>query len=261
MRHGGALARFGLGFVATLLGFDEPALEFALRGALAARRDRDAAGAVEDLERSHRRAFADHRRLVQPAIRALRGEALDPAAWRTMAATALHALRADRGALGGALAGALDEAWRAAERGDDAGVLRALDQAAGAVPEALRGVLGGIAEVYGGERRERLPASTRTGPPAGFDLDRGRESRADLVIAVLRARDVQLRSEVRTPLRGVTRDEIAEAILRDPRWDDIDASVGEDGVVARVLRGDRPSPPIDLGRFALPVVTIARIVR
>ncbi|MBK7759550.1 MAG: hypothetical protein IPI35_24765 [Deltaproteobacteria bacterium] len=133
---------------------------------------------------------------------------------------------------------------------------------------ALAPILLAIAEVHGanadepaGEIIERLPAPRRSAPPPGFDLDRGRQSRADLVLAVLRAHDVQLRDVERGRLRPVTRDDLAEAILRDPFWDDIDASVQEDGVVDGILRNGKPSPAIDLSAFGQPQVYIKRIVR
>ncbi|MBK6580393.1 MAG: hypothetical protein IPG17_30375 [Sandaracinaceae bacterium] len=59
----------------------------------------------------------------------------------------------------------------------------------------------------------------------------------------------------------MTRDDLAEAILRDPFWDDIDASVQEDGVVDGILRNSKPSPAIDLSAFGQPQVYIKRIVR
>ena len=59
-----ALARFCLEFVAMLLGYNDPGREFELRGALAEPDSAEVARQVEGLARKHRRAYADHRRLV-----------------------------------------------------------------------------------------------------------------------------------------------------------------------------------------------------
>jgi hypothetical protein len=96
---------------------------------------------------------------------------------------------------------------------------------------------------------------------SGVNLSRGRKSRADLVMAVLRSHDVQLRDPERGRIRIMTRDDLAEAILRDPFWDDIDASTQEDGVVDGILRHGRPSPAIDGTAFGQKQVYIQRIVR
>ena len=272
MRPIGALARFGLEFVAVLLGYDDPGRAFELRAALAEADDRGVADQVDGLVRRHRKVYADHQRLVGPAVSALRGEYLPSEAGRLLGATALHALRSSPGSFPwaaelrrGAVAEALDDAVRASQREDGRGVTRALhaDALRQASP-ALAAILRGVAEVYGdddGELVERLPAHRRTAPPAGFDLDRGRKDRADLVLAVLRAHDVQLRDPERGRLRVMTRDDLAEAILRDPFWDDIDASVQEDGVVEGILQHGRPSPAIDGTAFGQKHVYIARIVR
>ena len=207
-----------------------------------------------------------------PAVSALRGEYLPAEAGRLLGATALHALRSSPGSFPwaaelrrGAVAEALDDAFRASQREDGRGVTRALHaDALRQAPPALAAILRGVAEVYGddgGELVERLPAHRRTTPPAGFDPDRGRKDRADLVLAVLRAHDVQLRDPERGRLRVMTRDDLAEAILRDPFWDDIDASVQEDGVVEGILQHGRPSPAIDGTAFGQKQVYIARIVR
>ncbi len=94
-----------------------------------------------------------------------------------------------------------------------------------------------------------------------INLNRGRKDRADLVLAVLRAHDVQLRDPERGRIRVMTRDDLAEAILRDPFWDDIDASVQERGVVEGILQRGRPSPAIDGTAFGQKQVYIQRIVR
>ena len=269
-----ALAHFSLEFVALLLGYEDPGREFELRAALAESNDRRVAEQVDALARKHRRLYADHKRLVEPAISALRGEYLGPEAGKILAATALHAIRGTPGTFPwgaatrrGPVAEAIEEAFRASQRQDDRGVVRALPTSVvRQAPAPLDTILQGIAQVYGadpgdGELIERLPARVRTTPPPGFDLDRGRQSRADIVMAVLRAHDVQLKDVARGRLRPVTRDDLAEAILRDPFWDDIDASVQEDGVVDDILRHGKPSPAIDLSAFGQPQVYIKRIVR
>ena len=269
-----ALARFCLEFVAMLLGFDDPGREFELRAALTEADPDELARQVEGLARKHRRAYADHRRLVEPAISELRGEYIVPEAGKLLAATALHAIRSSptsfswgAGIRGGAVAEAIDDAFRASQRQDERGVTRALPASlVRQAPAPLDAILQGITLAYGdelddGEIVERLPAPRRSTPPPGFDLDRGRQSRADIVLAVLRAHDVQLREVERGRLRPVTRDDLAEAILRDPFWDDIDASVQEDGVVDGILRHGKPSPAIDLTAFGQPQVYIKRIVR
>lgn len=269
-----ALARFCLEFVAMLLGFDDPGREFELRAALAEADSAELARQVEGLARKHRRAYADHRRLVEPAISELRGEYIGPEAGKLLAATALHAIRSSptsfswgAGIRGGAVAEAIDDAFRASQRQDERGVVRALPATVvRQAPAPLDAILQGITLAYGddqddGEIVERLPAHGRTTPPPGFDLDRGRKSRADLVLAVLRAHDVQLRDPERGRLRIMTRDDLAEAILRDPFWDDIDASTQEDGVVDGILRHGRPSPAIDGTAFGQKQVYIQRIVR
>ena len=275
MRHGRALARFGLEFVAILLGYDDPEHEYALRAVLADPDDAGAADAVAALARKQRRAYADHLGLVEPALQLLRGRSVAPRAATVLAATALHALRhLPAGLLQGAqvqgtpLADAIDDAFRASQRQDQPKVARLLQAAARQAPPVVAPILLAIAEVHGadsddlgGEIIERLPAPRRSPPPPGFDLDRGRQSRADIVLAVLRAHDVQLREVERGRLRPVTRDDLAEAILRDPFWDDIDASVQEDGVVDGILRHGKPSPAIDLTSFGQPQVYIKRIVR
>ncbi len=267
-----ALGRFGLEFVALLLGYDDPGRAFELRAALSETDDRHAAEQVEALARRHRKAYADHQRLVGPSILALREEYLPPDMGRLLGATALHALNSSPGSFPwaaelrrGPLADALDDAVRASQREDARSVTRALhsDVLRQAAPE-LAAILRGVVEVYGdddGELVERLPAYARTTPPLGFDLDRGRKDRADLVLAVLRAHDVQLREPERGRVRILTRDDLAEAILRDPFWDDIDASVQEQGVVAGILDNRRPSPAIDGATFGQKHVYIKRIVR
>jgi len=269
MRHGGALARLGLEFVAVLLGFDAPEQEYALRGALADRNDAAVAAEVEALVRKHRRVYADHRRLVEPALQLLRGGSVDAHAARLVAATVLHALRSTPGSFrlgpfSRAVSAGIEAAFRAAQVDDPAGVREALARIPEAeVGPALAAVLRGVSEAYGGaEILEPLPvAARRTTPPPGFDLDRGRTSRADLVTAVLRAHDVQLKDVERGRVRIITRDDLAEAILRDPFWDDIDASTQEHGVVDGILRRGRPSPAIDLSAHGHPQVYIQRIVR
>ncbi len=274
MRHGRALARFCLEFVAILLGYDDPEHEYALRAALAAPDDAGAADAVAALARKQRRAYADHLGLVEPALQLLRGRSVQPHAANVLAGTALHALRhLPAGLLQGVqvqgtpLADAIDDAFRASQRQDQAKVTRVLRAAARQAPPVLAPILLAIAEVHGGDQEddgeiiERLPVHRRTTPPPGFDLDRGRQSRADLVLAVLRAHDVQLRDVERGRIRPMTRDDLAEAILRDPFWDDIDASVQEDGVVEGILRDGKPSPAIDGTAFGQPHVYIKRIVR
>lgn len=269
-----ALARFGLEFVAMLIGFDDPGREFELRAALTEADPADLARHIEGLARKYRRAYADHRRLVEPAISALRGESIGPEAGKLLAATALHAIRSSPTSFSwgaevrrGAVAEAIDEAFRASQHGDEQGVIRALPASVvRQAPPPLDAILQGITLAYGddqddGEIVERLPALRRTTPPAGFDLDRGRRDRADLVLAVLRAHDVQLRDPERGRIRVLTRDDLAEAILRDPFWDDIDASTQEDGVVDGVLRHGRPSPAIDGTAFGQKQVYIQRIVR
>ena len=272
MRHGRALARFGLEFVAILLGYDDPSREFELRAALADPDDADAAEAVAALARKQRRAYADHMGLVEPALLLLRGRSVAPKAANVLAATALHALRhLPAGLLQGAqvqgtpLADAIDDAFRASQRQDQPRLHRALPAATRQASATLTPLLEAITDAYGAEPSseivERLPVHRRTTPPPGFDLDRGRQSRADIVLALLRAHDVQLRDVERGRLRPVTRDDLAEAILRDPFWDDIDASVQEDGVVDGILRNSKPSPAIDLSAFGQPQVYIKRIVR
>ena len=275
MRHGRALARFGLEFVAILLGYDDPEHEYALRAVLADPDDARVVDAVAALARKQRRAYADHLGLVEPALLLLRGRTVQPRAATVLAATALHALRhLPAGLLQGAqvqgtpLADAIDDAFRASQRQDQPKLHRALQAAARQAPPVVAPILLAIAEVHGadsdnlgGEIIERLPAPMRSAPPPGFDLDRGRQSRADIVLAVLRAHDIQLRDVERGRLRPVTRDDLAEAILRDPFWDDIDASVQEDGVVDGILRHGKPSPAIDLTAFGQPQVYIKRIVR
>jgi len=269
MRYGGALARFGLEFVAVLLGFDAPEQEYALRGALADRDDGAVANQVEVLARKHRRVYADHRRLVEPALQLLRGGPVDERAVRLVAVTALHALRSTPGSFrlgpfARPVSTGIEAAFLAAQAEDPAGVRKALVQ----IPEAevspsLSAVLRGVGEAFGGaEILEPLPlAARRSTPPAGFDLDRGRQSRADLVTAVLRAHDVQIKDVERGRVRIITRDDLVEAILRDPFWDDIDASTQEDGVVDGILHQGRPSPSIDLSGHGHRQVTITRIVR
>ena len=272
MRHGRALARFGLEFVAILVGYDDPEHEYALRAALADPDDEGVAEAVATLARKQRRAYADHLGLVEPALQLLRGRSVAPRAATVLAATALHALRhLPAGLLQGVqvqgtpLADAIDDALRASQRQDQPKLHRALQAAMRQAPPTLAPLLEAIADAYGaepaGEIVERLPVRRRTTPPPGFDLDRGRQSRADIVLALLRAHDVQLRDVERGRLRPVTRDDLAEAILRDPCWDDIDASVQEDGVVDGILRLGKPSPAIDLSAFGQPQVYIKRIVR
>ena len=268
-----AMARCCLQFVAILLGYDEPALEFELRAVLADSDDRSAARQVSALARTRRREYADHQPLVDNAARLMKGEALPADASRVLASTALHAIRSLPARLldgvevqGTSHATAIDDAYRALQRHDYGKAARLLATTAKGAPPALGRVLLGIAEVYdhavpSDEIIERLPAPRRSAPPPDFDLDRGRKSRADLVMAVLRAHDIQLRDVERGRLRPVTRDDLAEAILRDPFWDDIDASVQEDGVVDRILREGAPSPAIDLSAFGQSQVYIKRIVR
>ena len=268
-----AVARCGLLFVAILLGYDDPALEFELRAALADGDDRSAARQVSALARKRRREYADHQPLVDNAARLLRGARLDEPAERVLASTALHAIRSLPARLldgvevqGTAHATAIDDATRALQRQDLREAARALATTAHGAPPALAPVLLGLAEIYGrtpqrAEIMERLPALHRTTPPANFNLDRGRRDRADLVLAVLRAHDVKLRDPERGRIRVLTRDDLAEAILRDPFWDDIDASTQEDGVVEGILRFGRPSPAIDGAAFGQKHVYIQRIVR
>ena len=271
MNNRSALIRFCLEFVAMLLGYEAPELEYGLRAALADPDDARAADQVAVLARKHRRAWSDHQRLVEPAIVAFRGEWIDDSAWRLLAATALHALRSNPGRFpwaaevqGTAIGSAIDDAFRASQQQDVVGVSKALGASAlRGAPAGLAAILAAIAEIHRGEVTERLPAHSprRSEPPPGFNLDRGRKSRADIVMAVLRAREVQLREVERGRPRPVTRDDLAEAILRDPFWDDIDASVQEDRVVERILGEGAPSPAIDLSAHGLPQVYIKRIVR
>lgn len=75
-------------------------------------------------------------------------------------------------------------------------------------------------------------------------LQRGRSSRADLVMALLRNAPYVLTDLERGGAVVLRRLDLVEALLRDPFWDDIDGSVDEEGgTVAAVLAGD-PSPSV-----------------
>lgn len=279
--NGTALVRYALEHAARAIGAEHPEAEYALQAALAERDpravgraalgvwDEQARTASRRHDRQATQAFLHPARpwqAVYVGSSLLIDGAIEPSARVSLAGFALQALRTEPRLQAGRKA--LTRAESAARSGQVPEVLGALEHPTlREAPRELTAVLAGIgallgAEGRGGEVLERMevPHPRRTVPPPGFDRDRGRESRAEIVLAVLRAHDVQLKEVDRGRLRPMTRDDLAEAILRDPFWDDIDASVGEDGVVARILRGE-PSPAIDLSRLGHPQVYIRRIVR
>ncbi len=186
---------------------------------------------------------------LHKAVDALREDRLPTEGASVLARIALAGLRDQMPS--GALRDRLASAWFSAEVDAWGGVLGHLDSV------TLPRLDPETADIVAGVR---LVARHMLGARA-LNLNRGRKDRADLVLAVLRAHDVQLRDPERGRLRVMTRDDLAEAILRDPFWDDIDASVQEDGVVEGILQHGRPSPAIDGTAFGQKQVYIARIVR
>ena len=90
------------------------------------------------------------------------------------------------------------------------------------------------------------------------DLQRGRSSRADLVMALMRDAPYVLTDVERGGAVVLRRLDLVEALLRDPFWDDIDASVEEPaGTVTAVLAGD-PSPSVLLADGRVVSLRLAR---
>lgn len=257
-----SLALFAAEHAARRAGVVSPEREYAMRAALGARGDAAIGRALMEVA-ADSPTQPEIREVARAAGSVLRGEA-EPAALQALARFALLLLRLDLHAQLAQDRRAQGRWWRlvhdAHERlvaEDPAGAWRLLAQGeTDALALSLRPVLAGVREALqdavSPEAEERGPVS----PEA-----RGRESRADLVGALLRARSVTL-MDVQTGRifkpSAAGRLDLVDALLRDPFWDDIDQSVEEDSVVASVLAG-RPSPGVRVP--ALGEVSITRIDR
>ena len=266
----GQLARFALTLIAPARGRRDPSVEFALRAILAEPDDRAAGQALWALYQQKAAPIDSDGYTVTQSADLLLGEegghqGFNPAqlVWERIVAGQHDA------AWGPALARSPQhqelarawqlwrnhDAWRATQ------LLRQLDLAV--ISPELAQLFASIAELLGRSTvpRREPPArgARRTGQTIAPDLERGRASRAELVWEIIRADQIVVREVESNRARRLDREELVDALLRDPRWDDIDAAEQRRDVVDRMLGHDEPSPPISLQHRGLPDVFIVRI--
>lgn len=130
-----------------------------------------------------------------------------------------------------------------------------IDRDFGRVIGAIRMILEGSFTVAPGNSR---PSTGKESPKKTKLVDyagqwQGRQSRADLVMAILHAKKVILKTNERgmkdptifTANRS-QRYELIDTLLRDGNWDNIDQTTGREGVVEGILEDHDQSPLISL---------------
>ncbi len=263
--HQGRLARFSLSLIAPELGRRDPSAEYALHAALAEANDHVAGAALWRLYKQKASVLDSLGSTVMQAADLLQGVKGNggwvPAqlVWERIVAGRHDA------PWGAALAhspqlAALERAWRRWREHDHYGATQLLGQIdLASVDPELAQLFSTIAAILGAGAVTLPQPPARGGQAIQPDPRRGREGRAELVGALLVAERIDVREVEGGRARPLEREELIDAILRDPRWDDIDAAEQRADVVDRILGEREPSPAISLRARGLPDVFIARI--
>ena len=263
----GRLARFALQLIAPDIGRRDPGAEYALRAALAESDDRTAGEALWRLYKQKASVIDDLGNTVTQAAELLEGSDRGNGGWEPAQRVWERIVTGRHDApWGPALArspqhAALERAWRRWRDHDHYGATQLLGQIdlASLDPE-LAQLFATIAAILG-KGAVPLPRPPQRGGSQAIQQDsrRGREGRAELVGALLVAERIDVREVESGRARPLALGELIDAILRDPRWDDIDAAEQRVDVVDRLLGGLEPSPAISLQARGLPDVFIVRI--